>query len=237
MSYRFGEVVRKSDTNVLIKSESVIPIEIIESSKSTLDIFLANIPFILTVFIVISAAVVTYRSNRKSVESQNLLSQKSLDEQSKLAEKSKNAEHENKISEFRHRWLQEVRDTAAGLIKIIHECQFFTMERNDATHRLKDASDLEKEIIKNELNEAQSKLVYKRMEFYKYHAKLCLMFKKDEPETKDLFEKLTAVKTSMGDLNSRSLDDSVINEITEQLQVILKSEWEATKDRSWLSNT
>jgi len=215
--------VRKFDTDVLIKSESVIPIELIESSKSLGDILLSNSPFLLTAFIVISAATVTYRSNRQSVE------------------KAKAAEHENKISEFRHHWLQEVRDTASNLIKVIHECQYFTMTRNLADDRQKavddETSKLEMQSIYDDLKESYSNLMKKRAEFYKHHAKLCLLFKKDEEETKVLFKKLSEIKSKMGDLSKRSLDDVVINEITEELQVILKTEWEATKDRTWLSNT
>ncbi len=233
--------MRKFDTDVLIKSESVIPIEIVESTKSIGDILLANLPFLLTIFIVISAATVTYRSNRKSVESQNELSRKALEEQADLASKSKAAEHENKISEFRHHWLQEVRDTASNLIQIIHECQYFTMTRNLANDRSKEmnseTSSSQVQSISDDLNESYSNLISKRAEFYKYHSKLCLLFKKDEVETKVLFDTLKVVKTNMGNLDSRCLDDSVISEITEELQVILKEEWEATKDRTWLSNT
>jgi hypothetical protein len=43
---------------------------------STFEIILNNLPFLTTISIVIAAATVTYRSNRKSVESQNLLAEK-----------------------------------------------------------------------------------------------------------------------------------------------------------------
>jgi hypothetical protein len=237
----FGEIVIKLDTDVLIKSESVIPIEIIESSKGISDILLVNLPFLITIIIVISAATVTYRSNRKSVESQNKLSQVALKGQADLAIKANTAEHENKISEFRHHWLQEVRGTASSLIKIIHECQYHTMARNLADDRCKEmnneTSKLQVESINSDLKESYSNLISKRAEFYEHHAKLCLLFKKDEPETKMLFKKLNTVKTSLANLHSRSLDDEVIVEITEELQVVLKSEWEATKERSWISKT
>jgi hypothetical protein len=230
----------KFDTDVLIKSESVIPVEIIESSKDIGDILLANLPFIITIFIVISAATVTYRSNRKSVESQNELSRKALEKQSELAAKAKTAEHENKISEFRHHWLQEVRDTASNLIKVIHECQYFTMARNLANDDQKamddETSKLQLQNIYDDLKESYSNLITKRAEFYKHHAKLCLLFKKDEEETKILFNQLSEIKSQMGDLSKRNLDDAIINNITEELQVILKTEWEITKKRTWLSN-
>ncbi len=107
----------KIDSDVLIKAESTIPIELVQSSKDFMDIMFSNIPFLVTICVVVCAATVTYRSNRKSVESQNRLSQATLEKQTILANEAKDAEHQNKISEFRHQWIQEVRGTSLNYLK------------------------------------------------------------------------------------------------------------------------
>ncbi|CAH1196047.1 conserved hypothetical protein [Vibrio harveyi] len=231
----------KIDSDVLIKAESVIPIELVQSSKNFVDIALANVPFLVTICVVICAATVTYRSNRKSVESQNKLSQDALERQTTLANEAKDAEHQDKISEFRHHWLQEVRGTAADLIKVIHECQYFTMVRNLADDRTKELdkidSELEVKKLYDELKESYDTLMQKRADFYKHNAKLRLLFKNGDTQTKALFNHLDVVLQDMGALDKRALDNQVIESITVELQKILKDEWEITKKRSWASNT
>jgi hypothetical protein len=73
----------------------------------------------VTISIVVGSALVTYLVNRKAIANQG-----------KQADLSRNAEHENKISEFRHHWLQEVRNTAAELATSIHECQIHLVLTN-----------------------------------------------------------------------------------------------------------
>ncbi|MYM64195.1 hypothetical protein [Pseudomaricurvus sp. HS19] len=228
----------KIDSDVLIKAESVMPIELVQSTKNLLDVVISNIPFMVTICVVICAATVTYRSNRKSVEAQNKLSQKALEKQTELANEAKDAEHQNKISEFRHHWLQEVRGTASELIKVIHACQYFTMVRNFSDDRVKQiekiTSDLEVKSLHDELKVSYETLMQKRADFYKYNAKLRLLFKNGDSQTKKLFEYLDGVLADMGALDKRELDNKVIESITVELQKILKDEWETTKKRSWL---
>jgi hypothetical protein len=61
------------------------------ASTNWQEMILANLSFSITAIIILSAAAVTYRSNRKSVESQSALSRK-----------ARETEHQSKISEFRH---------------------------------------------------------------------------------------------------------------------------------------
>lgn len=231
----------KIDSDILIKAESVIPIELVQSSKNMLDILLSNVPFLVTICVVVCAATVTYRSNRKSVESQNKLSRESLEKHTDLANEAKDAEHQNKVSEFRHHWLQEVRETSAELIQIIHECQYFAMTRNLADDRVEAIDDkmskLELEKLYEELKLSYDKLMEKRAKFYKYDAKLRLLFKNGDSQTETLFNTLDGILKDMVDLKKRSLDNTVIENVITELQIILKSEWETTKKRSWVSNT
>ena len=218
------------ETDVLLKSEGNIPIEIIRASYNWQEVLLNNLPFLITIVIISVAAFVTYRSNRASVEAQN-----------EIASKSRQEEHENKISEFRHHWLQEVRETCSELIQIIHECQYFTKVQNSCHEQAK-KPDKEKNkiVLENNIEEMKSSfnsLISKRSEFYKKEAKLKLLFKKDDKEVIKVFDLLQSVKSKIGSEEVNSLDDEVIQKITSELQTVLKTEWEVTKNRTWLKNT
>ncbi|MCK9225801.1 MAG: hypothetical protein M0Q02_12060 [Candidatus Muirbacterium halophilum] len=63
------------------------------------------------------------------------------------------------------------------------------------------------------------------------------MFKKDEKETKKLFEIIESVKETIAKQKTMSLDDEKIDKIICELQTVLKTEWEATKNRTWLNDT
>lgn len=216
----------KSETGIIVVSDGPIPIQVLKPDLGLLDIFLHNLPFILTILIVVCAAVVTYRSNRKSVESQN-----------ELAAQRRQDEHENKISEFRHQWLQEVRETAASLCQIIHELQIYIVQRNIAQESFKqsghegDISNADR--FSEEVREYNEKLKERRSNYYCLYSKLQLLFKKDEPSTSALFELLESIKDSIYDSNTTALEDHKIKQVIECLQVVLKSEWEVTKDRAW----
>jgi len=218
------------ETDVLLKSEGNIPIEIIRASYNWQEVLLNNLPFLITIVIISVAAFVTYRSNRASVEAQN-----------EIASKSRQEEHENKISEFRHHWLQEVRETCSELIQIIHECQYFTKVQNFCHEQAK-KPDKEKNklVLEDKIAEMKSSfnsLISKRSEFYKKEAKLKLLFKKDDKEVIKVFDLLQSVKSKIGSEEVNSLDDEVIQKITSELQTVLKTEWEVTKNRTWLKNT
>ncbi len=219
--------MRKIETDVLLKSEGNIPIEIIRASYSWQEILLNNLPFIVTIVIISVAAFVTYRSNRASVEAQN-----------KIASKSRQEEHENKISEFRHIWLQEVRETSSELIQVIHECQYFTKKNNSYHEVAKNVANEDNKMILEKNIEAMessfNSLIAKRSEFYKKEAKLKLLFKKGDNEVIKLFSLLQSVKQTIGSDDIDSLDDEIIENITNELQIVLKTEWEVTKNRTWL---
>ena len=117
----------KSETGFIVVSDGTIPIEIVKPAFDWLDSLLHNLPFLVTIVVVICAAV-TYRSNRRSVESQNA-----------LAQQNRQDGHQNNISEFRHKWLQEVRETAADICQVIHDFQNFIVQRNIARDNQRDA--------------------------------------------------------------------------------------------------
>jgi len=220
----------KIETDLLLKTDGNIPIELVQALSSWQDILLNNLPFLITICIISLAAFVTYRSNKTSIASQN-----------DLATKARREEQENKISEFRHEWLQEVRETGSKLVQTIHDCQYYT-KSNNLSH-----SDIKKNTDETSINSLNSQkdsiehsfdmLIKKRSEFYRYEAKLKLLFKVDEKETKKLFKVINSIKEAIGDPNTISLDDEKINTIISELQIVLKTEWETTKNRTWLKDT
>ncbi len=214
------------NTNVNLKTEGNLPLELVQKPLELSDILLSNLPFIITVLIVITAATVTYRSNNKSVQNQ-----------SENAKKARDADHQNKISEFRHAWLQEVRENGASLCQIIHEIQSLIVHRNIAKSNSKSAFNKEDEVsylhFQKQVKENYSELLERRAQYYKVSSKLKLLFKKDDPLTSNLFSKISEVNELFYNLETTSLDNETIESIVEELQVILKEEWEVTKKRKW----
>jgi hypothetical protein len=192
-----------------------------------LEIILNNLPFLTTIFIVIAAATVTYRSNRKSVESQNL-----------LAEKARKSAHEDKISEFRHSWLQEVRNTSSELSKTLHDCRmYYTLKQRefDYSVQMSGTQTGNKEHLEN-YEKFESKYIQSRSEFYKLHSKIILLFKPSDSQTTSLMNLLNEVRTSLYD-NPLQVDDDKLGLLLGELQIILKKEWETTKSRTWSKDT
>lgn len=217
--------MRKIDSEVLLKSESYIPIEIKKESLTILDIFLTNLPFIITVFIVLASALVTYFIQRKSIE-----------KQATQAEVTRKANHEDKISDYRHEWLQSLRETSSELIKSLYLCKSHCAEVNIFRDHEQTASrygDLENEkaAIQKRLD-SNEKFRKERAKFYLFYAKLKMFFKVEDADIEDLNKLLKKAKESLHH-DKQYVDDKLIDEIVEELQRILKNEWEVTKARSW----
>jgi hypothetical protein len=78
----------------------------------------------------------------------------------------------------------------------------------------------------------ESQFLSARAEFYRLHSKLKLLFKPNDPNTKELLDILDDAKANLYSDPLR-VDDACIDKIVSELQAILKDEWEVTKDRSW----
>lgn len=213
------------NSDVLLKVENSIPVELKQEALNGWSIFWSNLPFLLTVTIVLGSAIVTY----------------------KVQMKGKKAEHENKISEFRHHWLQELRETASELIKTMHLCQLHYMRRAivldfkrsaetnfQTSNRIKGTTEQINSFME------QSKTHYEnfleaRSNFYGLEAKLKMFFKNGDDASKDLFKLLDNFKNEM-QKDRHSLDDAPLNSAVAELQKILKDEWEVTKKRTWLNS-
>lgn len=187
---------------------------------------LENLPFLITICVILAAATVTYRSNRKSIESQNL-----------LGEKSRDAAHQDKISEFRHSWLQEVRNTSAELSKILHECKMnYTLKQREFDHSIQTSGTATgNQQHLNACEKFESKYIATRSDFYKLHAKLVLLFKPSDTQTGALMDLLAETRSALYD-NPLKVTDEMIDDIMGELQNILKNEWEVTKSRTWVKN-
>ena len=146
---------------------------------------------------------------------------------------ARQADHQNKISEYRHSWLQELRNTAAELVKAIHEAQNTLLQMNLSRDYADQAVRHEDEELEAQQRQKASELYQKERligaEIYKFTSKIKLLFKHGDPQAAGLFNLLDAVKSKLGDLEIRQLDDKIIDEITSELQIILKDEWEVTK--------
>lgn len=197
------------------------------SRLEVMAVILNNLPFLITICIIIAAATVTYRSNRKSVESQN-----------ELAEKARNAAHEDKISEFRHSWLQEVRNTSSELSKTLHECKmFYTLKQREFDHagQMSGTESGNQQHLDNG-EKFEEKYIQSRSDFYKLHSKLVLLFKPSDSKTSKLMNLLNDVRTALYD-NPLQVNDDKIDSVLAELQKILKTEWETTKSRTWSKDT
>jgi len=180
--------------------------------------------FWITIAVVVTAGIVNYWLNTRTMSNQT-----------QEATKSRQADHQNKVSEYRHAWLQELRNTASELIKAIHDGQSALMRMNlsrDYREAAKQRGD--QESVKE--NHEQVRLGYAderaaASEIHKYVSKIKLMFKPADPQTSKLFSLLDGVIEKIGDKDLRQLNNVVIEEIVAELQVILKSEWEITKTR------
>lgn len=216
------------DSDVTLKANEIIPIEIKQSALEWSDILLRNLPFLVTIVIVAGSAIVTYWISTKSIKSQE-----------KQSDNNRQAEHENKISDFRNEWLQNLRETASDLSRTIHLCQMYNLQRNCAIEQRNAATrynDEELEIYHGKkASDAYSLFIQARADFYQQHAKIKLFFKPDDPNTSNLLTLLETVRDAMGN-DSTSLDNLSIDNIVAELQEILKREWETTKNRSWLSS-
>tara|TARA_R110001592_G_scaffold227648_3_gene483907 strand:+ start:2085 stop:2750 length:666 start_codon:yes stop_codon:yes gene_type:complete len=219
----------KIDSEVLIKAESFIPIEIKQIALGWQDVLLNNIPFLVTISIVLGSALVTFFISRKNINTQ--------EEQSGINRK---AEHENKVSEFRHEWLNNLRDTASELSKCLHLCQMSNLQRNCTIGYQKSAESRgdNESVLKHKksINEYLNSYIEHRAQFYQFHAKIKLLFKNDDPQAKELIIYLEQARKNMGN-DSTSLDNALIDNIVSELQIILKNEWEVTKNRTWVKST
>lgn len=217
-------------TDYVVALKGKIPLELVGPTSTWQDVLVQNLPFIITALIVVAAATVTYRSNRSSVASQN-----------SLAQQSRQDDHENKISEFRHQWLQEVRETGSQLCQVVHELHFLSVRRNIAVDNRHEAAkhgdDDALEEFQKEIDDVFEPLSEKRSQYYRLASKLKMLFKQDEPEAKHLFKVLDGVKKDVYDFNTMTLKDEKIEVIVNELQRILKTEWEVTKSRSWSKDT
>ncbi|WPK51889.1 hypothetical protein [Vibrio fluvialis] len=216
------------NTNVLIEAKERLPIEIVQTSKSTFELILTNLPSIISIVTVIAAGWFTYKLNRKLIENQSY-----------LATTARDAEHENRISEFRHQWLQDVRNTGSELCQRIIEMQILTTHRNMAIE-CRDSSDKKGDTeatkcFQEDVSKYYDRLLDTRSHFYNCSSRLKLLFKKDEPQTSKLFNCIDAVDSLFEDLETTIISKSQIDEVISSLQEVLKAEWEVTKSRSWAS--
>jgi len=204
-----------------IKVEGSIPVEMRNKQMSVGDIVLSNIPFLVTICVVVAASIVNYCVNRKTIQNQE-----------KNSQLGRQAEYQNKVSEYRHAWLQEVRNTAAELVKTIYEAQHNLMMWN-LTRGYRDNGGSEEQV--KEWNEQLPVLYLKEKEaaaeMYRYTAKLKLLFKKNDQQVARLFELLDTTLRKVGDRNLTHIDEIAIAEIVGEIQIVLKNEWEVTKSR------
>ncbi len=180
--------------------------------------------FWITIVVVVTAGIVNYWLNTRTMRNQT-----------QEATKSRQADHQNKVSEYRHAWLQELRNTASDLIKSIHDGQSALMRTNlsrDYRDGAQQRGDFE--AAKEQQQHVAAGYSDERAaasEIYRNISKIKLMFKPVDPQAAKLFSLLDKVIERIGDTEMRALDNTIIDEIVAELQGILKAEWEITKMR------
>jgi len=218
----------KLDTNVLIQAKEAIPIQLIQESNDSVGAMVFNnLPLLITIAIVCLTAFVNYRSSKKVIETQN-----------ETNEKSRKADHENKISEFRHAWIQDLRNSTAELCQIIYELQRLVGLRNIHRKNMEQAkasSDNVKEArSKYKVEQYSDEIKKHRANFNLLYSRMKLLFKKDEIVIKAAFDAIEKVKLDINNLDVLHIDDDNVELIIFEMQVVLKQEWEATKNRTWV---
>lgn len=214
---------------ILLKTDGLIPIEIKQGAFDWHDILLRNLPFLVTIAIVLGSALVTFYISRKSIQAQE-----------KQHTTTRKAEHENKISDFRHEWIQNLRNTTSELSKSLHLCQMYNMLENCARDyrgaAVSDGDSALAERHQKNIDNYYAEFIRARSDFYQFHSKIRLFFKPDDPQAEKLLELLDKARSNMIN-DKKHLDDSLIDSINYELQVILKNEWEVTKNRTWVVHT
>lgn len=210
-----------------IRFENDLTVSLLSPDPSWLHYFVSNLPFIITIVVVVCAAYVNYKSNKKTIENHDA-----------IANKERQDRHDEKISEFRHEWLQNVRGAAKVLIRSIHECQTLSARwnfLNDNENVAARKQDIDSEFrFKNEKSEVYSVFVEKRAELYQSYANVRLLFKRGDASVSDFFDLLSSAMTDVCALKVRALDNNMIDRLIDELQGTLKSEWEVTKSRDWI---
>lgn len=219
--------MNKLYSDVIIKAESYIPVEIKNQAQDWVQIIENNAAFIATFIAVIASAILTYIMTRKNIKSSE-----------SQATKNRKAEHENKISEFRHLWLQEVRNTASDLIKILYQCQYY----KDRIAQLRDwikGNHSEKVIESHQenLDAFLLKKIESKNEYFKLSSKLKLLFKPDDENFIELDKLLSDIRSSLEQSSTMTENNDKIDTIIKHLKTILKDEWEVTKDRAWIKDS
>lgn len=196
---------------------------------------------LLTLVVVVCTAVVTNLSNRRLTRQQLALADIANKQQLELADKAHKADHENKVSDFRHHWLQEVRITSSQMIKSIHECQEHTAKKNRRIEWRDKAEYTGNEELgkkyQGQIDNILVQLSESRAEFYMHYSKLVLLFKAGDMAAAELFIELSKFKDGIGDLDTFDTNDETISSIISHVQTVLKKEWEITKNRSWLETS
>lgn len=168
-----------NQSNSTIKVDGTVPIEIKHQPLDIWSVILTNLPFIVTICVVSASAIITNCLNRRVIK--NAANQ---------ADKARIAEHENKISEFREKWLQEVRNTASELIKSLYAYQSALVISNLARESRDYANGKrDNELVKihqENVQENYNKTNEEAPNFYLHSTKLKLLFKNGDEKTETL---------------------------------------------------
>jgi hypothetical protein len=137
-------------------------------------------PFYITILVIVTAGVVNYWLNTRTMRNQT-----------SEATQGRQADHQNKISEYRHAWLQELRDTASELVKAIYQAQSALMRTNlsrdyrDSLSNRDHADVVAKHQAAVLAAAAEERVAMAEMR--KHAAKIKLLFKPNDPQAAPFF--------------------------------------------------
>ena len=208
------------DSNVVLEASKAIPLKIQLPELDSISIIVNNLPFIITIFIVASSAFVTWLSYKKSIVA------------------NRDSDHQNKISEFRHNWLQELRNTSSLLVEHIHMCNLYSLRLNQARDwrgsALESEDSTSVEYYQAEINKYDLLFIESQKKFYHDYTKLKLLFKNNDICSEYLFTLLDEIHSKINSVEHKHISNEEIDKIITELRSILKDEWETTKERTWL---
>lgn len=135
--------------------------------------------------------------------------------------------------------MQNVRETSAELCKSIQVCQSLLIYTNLTVSYQNIPNQTDEKINKNQekIDAYHIRSIDEIAIFNQNAAKLKLLFKNDDEQTKTLFSLVDEIRETFTDTKKCAHDQDKVDLIILELSKILKNEWEITKARSWNDGT
>lgn len=206
----------KIDSTVSVVEGSKLAVEMVSNGWITPTVIAPAAAALITISVVGFTTLLNYRNSKKMIEHQGTVEKRRLE-----------AEHKDRISEFRHQWLYELRAASSEIFQIVESVKRVTA----IVESLKSDMDLAEKQQDTEAYDRYQKrwlLHTKKVlelsdQYQALFAKLFLLFKPDD-ESLVVVNRLRVDR--IGEI--RGIDNQ---QFLTEMQKILKREWEVTKSQ------